>query len=116
MKKKILVCCVVLAAVLIIVGVGGWKMGWFTKKENVQKVDMAEVTIRGAELTAMVDSTEEAEKIAVLYGIELQSYADGVAVFTTEEPVNEVISRGKEAGYPELSLNLKREPYTLKNN
>lgn len=64
-------------------------------------------------LMAMVDTEEEAEEIAELYGITLVSCENGVAVYQTEEDPMQVITRGQENDYPQLSLNFKRK---LHNN
>lgn len=62
-------------------------------------------------LMATVDTEEEAKKIAELYGITFVSYKNGIAVYQTDEDPMQVITRGQENDYPQLSLNLKREFY-----
>lgn len=62
-------------------------------------------TSTGEELMCLCDTEEEAQKIAEMYGIELVSQYYGVATFHTDEDPKEVIKRGEELGYPELSLN-----------
>ena len=57
------------------------------------------------QLLYTAESQKEAEEIAELYGIDLVSYHDGLAVYHTDEDPREVISRGAENGWPELSLN-----------
>lgn len=57
------------------------------------------------QLITLAESLEEAEQIAALYGIELLSFSDGVALFFTQEDTIEVIERGKANGWPELSEN-----------
>lgn len=59
-------------------------------------------------LMAMVETEDEAEKIAEQYGIELVSFSDGVAVYQTDEKIADVIDRGREQGYPQLYMNLER--------
>lgn len=66
------------------------------------------------ELVALVDSEEEAEEIAEMYGITLSSYGFGVAVYTTDRDAGEVIREGIEKGYPELEVNQDR--YELYDN
>lgn len=61
--------------------------------------------VEGKELMCLVDSKEEAEKIAKQYGIVLVEYSYGVATFHTEDDPNSVIELGKQLGYTELSLN-----------
>lgn len=66
-------------------------------------------TMEGRELMALVQTEEEAEKIAEMYGIELVKFADGVAEYTTDRIIEEVIAEGEEKGYPKLSINYKRK-------
>ena len=62
------------------------------------------VSDRG-QLMAGAESRQEAEELARLYGITLVDYQHQVALFFTEEDPGEVIQRGKDNGWPELSLN-----------
>ena len=64
-------------------------------------------------LTALADNLEDAEKIADLYGIELDSYSYGVAVYVTDKDVQELISFGEENDYPTLAPNHKDKLYTV---
>lgn len=64
------------------------------------------------ELIALADTLEEAERIAELYGIELSTYAYGVATYTTDKDVQELFDLGDEMGYPALSPNHKLDLYT----
>ncbi len=57
------------------------------------------------ELIALAEDQEEAEKIAALYGIELSSFSDGVAVFTTDKDLNELKELEDINGYPTLTVN-----------
>ncbi len=65
----------------------------------------------GKELTALVETEEEAKAIAEQYGIELVEFSYGVATFHTEEDPKDVIARGEENGWPSLSLNRKVGAY-----
>ena len=58
----------------------------------------------GQELFCLAESREKAEELAALYEIEFVDYAHGVATFHAEDP-QAVIARGKQNGWPELSLN-----------
>lgn len=58
-----------------------------------------------AQLLGAAASREEAENLAELYGITLVKFQNGLARFHTEEDPKEVIRRGKENGWPELTLN-----------
>ena len=64
-----------------------------------------------AQLLGKAASREEAENLAALYGIELVEFKNGLGRFHTEEDPKEVIRRGKENGWPELSLNHTARPF-----
>lgn len=64
-------------------------------------------------LTALADDLEEAEKIADLYGIELDSYSYGVAVYVTDKDVQELMTLGEENDYPTLAPNYKNKLHTV---
>ena len=59
----------------------------------------------GRELYRQVETQEEAEKTAELYGITLVHFGYGVAVFHTDENPEDVVARGKQNGWPPLSIN-----------
>ena len=61
------------------------------------------------ELTALADTREEAERIAELYGIELSSYSYGVATYTTDKNLKELMDLGLENDYPELTPNYEQQ-------
>lgn len=84
-----------------------------TEDGNVDIVsgDETVTTTEETELMAVVDSEEEAQEIADLYGIRLSSYAFGVAIYTTDQDVDALLKMGEEKGYPELSINT--ETYEL---
>lgn len=118
MKKKWIIVLIVLI-VIIVLALGGWKMGLFDRlfpkkvevedKQSIENLDGNSLIAEGKELFAVVDSETKAQEIAELYGIELVGFADGVAVYTTDEVPRDVILRGKEEGYPEISINFLRE-------
>lgn len=64
-------------------------------------------------LTALAEDLEEAEKIADLYEIELDSYSYGVAVYVTDKDVQELIDMGEENDYPTLTPNHKDKLHTV---
>lgn len=64
-----------------------------------------------AELTALADTEEKAQEIADLYQIELLSFADGVALYSTDQEPYELIALGQEKDYPPLSLNQIKQLY-----
>lgn len=57
------------------------------------------------QLTALADNLEEAQEIADLYGIELDSYSYGVAAYSTDKDISELLRLGEENDYPTLSPN-----------
>lgn len=63
----------------------------------------------GRELMCLAENRAEAQNIADTYEIELVSFAYGVAVFHTEETPADVIRRGHENGWKELSVNTGRK-------
>lgn len=105
------------AAVLLIAG--GWYIAFChfgvgpafpllaTVEDSPDEVTPVQET--KSSLVGLVDTQEEADKIAEQYGITLISLEYGVAVYTTEEDPYEVIARGKENDYPELSVNFTRK-------
>lgn len=63
-----------------------------------------------APLISRASSREEAQEVAQLYGITLLDFSHGAALYHTEEDPREVIRRGRENGWPELTLNYIRTP------
>jgi len=76
------------------------KVPQFIEMENSTE-DGTKVT----ELIALAEDRAEAEKIAELYKIELSSFSDGVAVYTTEKDPQELMELGDNNGYPTLTVN-----------
>lgn len=60
-----------------------------------------------SQLTALADTLEEAQEIADLYGIELDSYSYGVAVYHTDKDISELIQLGLDNDYPTLAPDTK---------
>lgn len=75
-------------------------MPQFTESENSTEDGKKEL-----ELIALAENQEEAEKIAELYGIELSSFSEGVAVFTTDKALEELKELEDINGYPTLTVN-----------
>ncbi|MBR5559380.1 MAG: hypothetical protein IKU72_03955 [Oscillospiraceae bacterium] len=75
--------------------------------DGKQQLPLAEreAVVEGAEVFCLAQTEEEAEAIAARYGIELVDFESGVAAFHTQEDWYELIERGKEQGWPELSPN-----------
>lgn len=57
------------------------------------------------ELLAVVDSKEEAEKIAITYNLTLLSYDGMIALYHTDENPVDVINRATEEGFLGFELN-----------
>lgn len=117
MKKKMLMVVVIVVAVIALILVG-WYIAYtkfgvgpmypFLKTVEIGDEELVAMPIAEDPLVALVDTQEEAQEIAELYGITLVSYENGVAAYHTDEDPFEVIARGNENGYPQLSINLIR--------
>lgn len=120
MKKKMLTVVIVIIAVIALVFVG-WYVIFvhfgigpafpFLPEQEVSMENLHEVQegmTAEEQLMALVETEEEAQSIAEQYGIEFESFSDGVAVYKTEEDPAAVIARGEENGYPPLYLNMTR--------
>ena len=57
------------------------------------------------ELVGIFETEAEAQDAAELYGIELTSYSNKIAVFSCEGDPIELIEQGEKNGWPQLSLN-----------
>jgi len=123
---KIRLRWVVAAAVCVAIGLAAF--GWFNNPGRGQAPDKEQDTgddgirlggdgepgeaantadgsyVEG-ELVGLFESEEEAIACAELYGIELLSFNNRVAVFSVEGDLKKLIEKGKENGWPELSLN-----------
>lgn len=79
------------------------------QKMNLESVDR--VMIADNSLMSETETEEAAREIAEQYGIEFISFENGIALYHTEEDPLEVIARGQENGYPQLSVNFIRTGY-----
>ncbi len=80
------------------------------KTESIE-TGQGQEAVEGMELICLADEKEQAEDIADKYGIELVRFENGVASFHTDEDPQKVIDRGKEKGWPELSINGHNQLY-----
>lgn len=80
----------------------------FMQYEEINVGEGEQVMIAEDQLMALADTEEMAREIADQYGIELRSFANGIAVYRTEEDLFEVMERGRANGYAELSINFIR--------
>lgn len=103
MEKKVKVLMGIVVGLLIVGIVGFCVLENRTKRVNFDEIESSAISMTGR-LVGLAESQEEAESIAELYGIQLESYEYGVATFTTGEELQVVIERGKTNGYPELSI------------
>ncbi len=76
------------------------KISQFIETENASEIEKKQT-----ELIALAEDQTEAEKTAKLYGIELISFSDGVAVYTTDKDLQELMELGDNNGYPTLTVN-----------
>lgn len=97
--------------VVLVLGVGTgmmWKKGREGKNSvNHRMEPVEEGTEDKHSLTKMVANAatkEEAERIALLYGIQLVKYFNTAAVYETEKDPNTLIRLGEEKGYPPISV------------
>lgn len=133
MKKIIVALGIVLVSVLGLYGCGRnrelTEIMDITQRESVDEVlpspvpiPEEEINISGdsteneadeaSTLTALADTLDEAQEIADLYGIELESYSYGVATYRTDKDISELINLGMENDYPTLAPNTKNYLHT----
>lgn len=120
MKKKMLTVVIIIVAVVVLV-LAGWYVMFmnfgigpafpFLKVQPMDTEGMEQMMIAEDSLMASVKSEEEAQEIAEQYGVELIAFENGIALYHTEEDPFEVIARGQENGYPQLSINFVRTGY-----
>ena len=120
MKREMCIILIGIIGIIVLV-LAGWYVMFvhFGRGSAFPFLPTVELGLEGAQtmpfadspLMAVVDTEEEARKIAELYGITFVSYENGIAVYQTDEDPMQVIARGQENDYPRLSLNLKRELY-----
>lgn len=124
MKKKMLTVVIVIIAVVVLVLVGWYVMFMnfgigpvfpFIKAQPIDMNSMEQsaelATIAEDSLMASAETEEEAKIIAEQYDIELVTFENGIALYHTEENPFDVIARGQENGYPQLSINFVRTGY-----
>lgn len=83
----------------------------FIKVENVDVEKLDQVAVADNSLIGEAETEEEALEIAKQYGIEFVSFENGLALYHTEEDPFEVVARGQENGYPQLTVNFTRIGY-----
>ena len=73
--------------------------------QSIEAESSSEEGKKEIEMIALAEDQEEAEKIAELYGIELSSFSEGVAVYTTDKDPQDLKETGDINGYPTLTVN-----------
>lgn len=120
MGKRILAIAIGIVGVIVLVIVGWYVMFMnfgvgprfpFLKTREMDLDSMDHMIVGDNSLMAEAETEEEAQEIAKQYGIELISFENGFALYHTEEDPFEVIARGQENGYPQLSINFTRTGY-----
>lgn len=82
------------------------------RKKEIMELHLAESPGNQAqELIALVSTQGEAEETARLYGIDLVSFFDGVAVYSTTRDLSVLSELGAQNGYPALEPNRTRTLY-----
>ena len=79
-------------------------------EESLERAEEISLIPENRQLMTIVETREEAEKIAGIYGITLEEYYNPTAVFTTDRDPYEVIERGQEEGWPQLFINYNYFP------
>ena len=108
-RKKLMYLVFIIAIVIVVIAIGVIVMRKSSLDEEAYDLSASTIEAPHAhgELIGSAKSEEDANRIAELYGIRLIDYSYGMALYETidGEDELEVIKRGKENGYPELSLN-----------
>ena len=100
--------CLLLSLVFIVglVSIAASPIQTTVKKYEVAKSDGERLPyVDGAELYAVVETEEEAQRIATLYDIELISFDFEVATYHTTDDPYEVVRIGETLGLPSVSVN-----------
>ena len=100
MKPMILVILIVMMCILLLLGCGKTEV----QPEPVLN-QMTELVAENRELFFVTDDQAEAEELARLYTIELVEYINGVAIYHTDENLDELLQKGQENHWPELNIN-----------
>ncbi|MCR5406693.1 MAG: hypothetical protein K6E88_07890 [Lachnospiraceae bacterium] len=109
MSRNCIIIVVAAAAVIIVAAVTA-----FAARGHGSRVDISYVgSSEPRELIGVFQNREEAEAAAKLYGIRLERFNYGLAVFALDEGVDArtLIEKGKANGWPELSVNQERYLY-----
>ncbi|MGN0306598.1 MAG: hypothetical protein ACI4DN_00125 [Lachnospiraceae bacterium] len=107
MKKVVIgIIVAIIVVAVIIVGVVVYRRSRIEKLIEERGINtQIETEEMVTTLIANVETNEEAEEIAELYGIILISFEDKVAIYETEKDPQELIRMGEEKGYPAIGIN-----------
>lgn len=116
-RKSVIVLAVaaaviIIAAAVVFIILNNKRTGNMIGKSEYSQLgnmqDMAET-----ELIGVFTDRDEAEAAADLYNINLKDFGQRVAVFTVDPGVDiqKLIEKGRANGWPELSINYKRDLY-----
>ena len=120
MKRRTLIIAIGIVGIIVLVIVGWYVMFVhfgrgpafpFLKVQKINVESANQVMIADNSLMAEAETEADAQEIAEQYGIEFVSFENGLALYHTEEDPFEVVARGQENGYPQLSVNFVKSGY-----
>jgi len=120
MKRRTLIIAIGIVGIIVLVIVGWYVMFVhfgrgpafpFLKVQKMNVESANQVMIADNSLMAEAETEADAQEIAEQYGIEFVSFENGLALYHTEEDPFEVVARGQENGYPQLSVNFVKSGY-----
>ena len=103
MHQNVLACSI--AAFLVWNSAACAESFWLSPLHKTDSIGNNPSQYEQGTLLAITQTQAEAEEIAQQYDITLECWEDGMAQFSTERDVDEVIRQGRENGWPELSRN-----------
>lgn len=120
MKRRTLIIAIGIVGIIVLVIVGWYVMFVhfgrgpafpFLKVQKMNVESANQVMIADNSLMAEAETEADAQEIAEQYGIEFVSFENGLALYHTEEDPFEVVARGQDNGYPQLSVNFVKSGY-----
>lgn len=117
-KRKIVIILFIFVAALVSALCMFKQMG--SKEQYIPQLSDLEqkevVTSSTTEYICLVNSQEEAERVANDYGIEFVSFQEGVAVLKSEKSYQELLDYGQEKGLVTLSVNNLNKAFGSEDN
>ena len=114
MKRRTLIIAIGIVGIIVLVIVGWYVMFvHFGRGPAFPFLKVQKMNVESANQVLMAEAETEADaqEIAEQYGIEFVSFENGLALYHTEEDPFEVVARGQENGYPQLSVNFVKSGY-----